>query len=144
MCHNIERNNQSHKRRQRDSDIVAPFRKVKNELTVTSENIILRGTRIALQEVLQQRAINIAHESHQGLSNIKALLRTKTWFPGIDDRTKRTVHQCIPCQAIGKSNNPEPLRMTDMPFVPWQKVHLDFYGPLPSGQYLLVCIELLQ
>ena len=50
-----------------DSDIVAPFRKVKDELTVISENIILRGTRIALPKALQQRAIDIAHELHQGL-----------------------------------------------------------------------------
>ena len=124
-----------------DSDIVAPFRKVKDELTVTPENIILRGTRIVLPEALQQRAVDIAHESHQGLSKVKALLRTKTWFPGIDDLAKRTVDQCIPCQATGKPNNPEPLRMTDMPSGPWQKVHLDFYGPLPSGEHLLVCID---
>ena len=36
------------------SDIVAPFRKVKDERTITSENIILRGTRIILLEALQQ------------------------------------------------------------------------------------------
>ena len=124
-----------------DSDIVAPFRKVKDELTVTPENIILRGTRIVLPEVLKQRAVDIAHESHQGLSKVKALLRTKTWFPGIDNLAKRTVDQCIPCQATGKPNNPEPLRMTDMPSGPWQKVHLNFYGPLPSGEHLLVCID---
>ena len=53
-----------------------------------SENIILRGTRIVLPEALQQRAIDIAHESHQDLSKIKALLRTKTWFPGTDDLAK--------------------------------------------------------
>ena len=124
-----------------DSDIVAPFGKVKDELTVTSENIVLRGTRIFLSKALQQRAIDIAHESHQGLSKIKALLRTKTWFLGIDDLAKRTVDQCILCQATGKPNNPEPLRMKDMPSGRWQKVHLDFYGPLPSGEHLLVRID---
>ena len=40
-----------------------------------------------------------------------------------------------------RTNNPEPLQMTDMPSGPWQKVHLDFYGPLPSGEHLLVCID---
>ena len=114
---------------------------MKDELTVTPENIILRGTQIVLPEALQQRAVDIAHESHQGLSKVKALLRTKTWFPGIDDLTNRTVDQCIPCQVTEKPNNPEPLRMTDMPSGPWQKVHLDFYGPLPSGEHLLVCID---
>ena len=90
---------------------------------------------------MQQRAVDIAHESHQGLSKIKALLRTKIWFPGIDDLAKQTVDQCIPCQATGKPNNPESLRMMGMPSGPWQKVHLDFYGPLPSGEHLLVCID---
>ena len=28
--------------------------------------------------------------------------------------------------------------MTDMPDGPWQKIHVDFYGPLPSGEHLLV------
>ena len=40
-----------------------------------------------------------------------------------------------------ETNNPEPLGMTDMPAGPWQKVHFDFYGPLPSGEYLLACID---
>ena len=31
--------------------------------------------------------------------------------------------------------------MTDMPDGPWQKIHTDFYGPLPSGEYLLVVID---
>ena len=46
-----------------------------------------------------------------------------------------------PVPSDRKTNNPEPLRMTDMPSGPWQKVHLDFYGPLPSGEHLLVCID---
>ena len=35
----------------------------------------------------------------------------------------------------------EPLQMTPMPDGPWQKVHADFYGPLPTGEYLLVLID---
>ena len=31
--------------------------------------------------------------------------------------------------------------MTDMHTGPWETVHLDFYGPLPSGDYLLVVID---
>ena len=54
---------------------------------------------------------------------------------------KCTVDRCIPCQAVGKQTTPEPLAMTDMPTGPWEIVHLDFYGPLPSGDYLLVVID---
>ena len=31
--------------------------------------------------------------------------------------------------------------MTDIASGPWQKVHFDFNGPLPSGENLLVCID---
>ena len=54
---------------------------------------------------------------------------------------KHTVDRCIPCQAVGKQTTPEPLVMTDMPTGPRETVHLDFYGPLPSGDYLLVVID---
>ncbi len=47
--------------------------------------MILRGSRIF---ILQQKAIDIAHESHQGLVKTKSLLREKVWFPGIDEMTK--------------------------------------------------------
>ena len=51
------------------------------------------------------------------------------------------IDRCIPCQSVGKPNPPQPLTMSMMPDVPWDKVHLDFYGPLPSGEYLLVVID---
>ena len=54
---------------------------------------------------------------------------------------KSTLEKCLPCQAVGKPQQPEPLAMTKMPKGPWEIVHLDFYGPLPSGEYLLVVID---
>ena len=54
---------------------------------------------------------------------------------------KETLDRCIPCQATGQPNPPEPIRRTPMPDGPWQKMHADFYGPLPSGEYLLGLID---
>ena len=108
-----------------DNDIVKPSKAVKGELTVTSENVILRRTRIVIPESLQQKAIDLAHESHQGLAKTKALLREKVWFPGIDEATKNTIDRCIPCQSVGKPNPPQPLTMSKMPDAP-DKVQLDF------------------
>ena len=71
----------------------------------------------------------------------KALLHEKVWFPGIDRMVKATIDHCISCQATGRPNPPEPLQMSEIPQGPWQKVHADFYGPLPSGEYLLVVID---
>ena len=122
-------------------DIVKQFKGIKDELTVTSNGLILRGSRIVIPEPLQQRAIDLAHETHPGLSKTKDLLREKVWFPNIENMVKHTVDRCIPCQAVGKQTTPEPLAMTDMRTGPWETVHLDFYGPLPSGDYLLVVLD---
>ena len=82
-------------------DIVKQFKGIKDELTVTSNGLILRGLRIVIPEPLQQRAIDLAHETHPGLSKTKALLREKVWFPNIENMVKHTVDRCIPCQAVG-------------------------------------------
>ena len=69
------------------------------------------------------------------------MLREKIWFPNIDQQVKKTLDGCIPCQAVGKPPSPEPLGTTKMPEGPWEVVHTDFYGPLPTGEYLLVVID---
>ena len=124
-----------------DNDIVKPVKAIKDELTITSKGLILRGPRIVIPQSRQQRAIDIAHESHLGLTKIKALPREKIWFPNIDKLAKSTLEKCLPCQAVGKPQQLEPLTMTRMPKGPWEIVHLDLYGPLPSGEYLLVVID---
>ena len=63
------------------------------------------------------------------------------WFPGIDKLTDETIKRCIPCQATGRPDPPQPLTMSELPSGPWQKLHIDFYGSLPSGEYLLVVID---
>ena len=84
-----------------DSNLVKPYKNIKDELTVTTQNIILRGARIIIPESLQQRAIDLAHDTHQGLVKTKALLREKVWLPGIDRLVKETIDHCIPCQVTG-------------------------------------------
>ena len=116
-------------------------RAIKEELSIGAQNIILRGTRIVIPLSLRQKAIDIAHESHQGMSKTKAMIREKVWFPKIDDLVKATIDSCLACQATGKENRPEPLQLSELPTKPWEKLHIDYYGPLPTGDYLVVIID---
>ena len=112
------------------------FKRVKDELT-----IVLKGSRIVIPEQLREKAVSIAHEGHQGLVKTKQLLREKVWFPGIDKYVKRVVDTCIACQANGPVNRPDPLQMSQLPPAPWHTLHMDFCGPFPSGEYLVVVIN---
>ena len=118
------------------------FRKVKEELTVSDESdIVLKNSRIVVPTVLREKAISLAHEGHQGLVKTKQLLREKVWFPGVDQLAKRTIETCLACQANSTDNRPDPLQMSPLPPAPWHTLHIDFCGPFPTGEYLLVVID---
>ncbi len=72
-----------------DSPVVQSFKSIKDELTVTTHGVILRGTRIVIPKSLQQKAVDIAHEAHLGVEKTKSLVREKIWFLQIDVMVKK-------------------------------------------------------
>ena len=118
------------------------FSKVKEELTVNeADDLILRGARIVVPKALRQRTLALAHEGHQGIVKTKRLLREKIWFPRIDREVESLFASCIACQANGPETKPDPLQMSPLPPAPWHTVNIDFCGPFPTGEYLLVVID---
>ena len=51
------------------------------------------------------------------------------------------IKNCLPCQSVTPADDPEPLKMSPCPDGPWLEVSIDFYGPTPKGEYLLVVID---
>ena len=118
------------------------MKSVRDELTVHSDNILLRNNRIVLPKSLWQRAVNIAHEGHQGVAKTKAFLRSKVWFPGMDGVVEEAVKNCASCQALAPAfRSIETYKMSELPSGPWENISIDFCGPLPSGNYLFVMVD---
>ena len=81
------------------------FHEIRHKLTVTTKNdTILRGSRIVMPASLRHRALQLAHEEHQGLIKTKQLLRKEIWFPRIDQQAETMVQHCLPCQAANPEN----------------------------------------
>ena len=121
--------------------MVHSFKKVRHELSICAD-IILCGSRMILPSSLHDQAISLAHAGHQGIVKTKQLLREKVWFPKIDSIAEQTIKQCLPCQASSShSCPPEPLRPRKLPGGPWRDISVDFLGPLPSNDMLLVAID---
>ena len=117
------------------------YRRMLHELSVTTEGIILRDTRIVIPESLRTRTVELAHGGHQGIVKTKRLIRSRVWFHGIDDMVERHVKLCVACQANSDRQSVEPLRPSKMPERPWQKLSGDFFGPTPGGWYWFVNID---
>ena len=122
-----------------DSELT-PYGQIFPELSV-AHAVVLRGRQICIPESLQDGIIDICHEAHLGIVKSKQLLRNKVWLPGIDKKMERKVAGCIPCQAATKSHHRDPLQMTPMPDYPWQQIAVDFAGPFPTAEYLLVATD---
>ena len=118
-----------------------PFKIVNDQLTI-KDGIILRGDRLVVPAQLQKKAIKIAHRSHQGIVKTKSLLRETLWFPGIGRQVEDAVANCLPCQSATHGGTVhEPLKMSPLPDGPWQEISIDFCGPFPTGEYLLVAVD---
>ena len=56
----------------------------------------------------------------------------------MDSLVESAIRSCIACQAVTPGPRRDPLQMTPLPAEPWQLVAADIFGPLPSGEKILV------
>lgn len=111
---------------------------IKNDLIMYGD-LILRGDRIVVPSSLREKVVQMAHSGHQGSTGIKALLRSKVWFPGMDKLVEQVVKRCKPCQMTSIPDSPNPI-IRRIPTQPWQDLAMDFKEGLPSGKSLLVVV----
>ena len=76
-----------------------------------------------------------------GLSKTKALLRSKVYFPHLDNKTEHYIQRCAACQVQSKPDAPPNLNITPTPEKVWDTVNIDYLGPLPNGLYVVVIID---
>ena len=134
----------NHKQSDINYEALQSFRAVKDELSVSFSDCgaaVMRGKRLVIPYSLHNRTLKLAHEGHQGITKTKALLRSKVWFPMMDNMVENIVSKCIPCQANSNRKSSEPLQMSELPKGAWLKLSIDFCGPIPTGEYLLVVVD---
>lgn len=68
-------------------------------------------------------------------------LRDRVWWPRMDKEAKELLRNCRPCLLVSQGNNQEPMSRRQLPTGPWTDLALDFLGPLPTGEYLLVIVD---
>lgn len=103
--------------------------------------LIMRGTKLVIPTALRSRMCELAHEGHPGQSMMKRRLRERCWWPGIDVDAVKFCEKCEGCQLVQSIDPPEPMMRRTLPEKPWIDLAMDFLGPMPSGEYLLVVID---
>ena len=62
---------------------------------------------------------------------------TCVWWPKLDQRLEETAKNCLSCQQVKNAPAVAPLHPWVWPSKPWQRVHIDFAGPLKGKMYLV-------
>lgn len=117
------------------------FTSIRHQLSVSDQGLLLKEHQLVLPSTLQRRAITLAHTGHQGITKTLSHLKSKVWFPHMNDIVKSSLKSCIPCQATIPTYQRDPIQIPPKPQNPWEALSLDFAGPFPNGKYIMVLID---
>jgi transposase InsO family protein len=118
---------------------LSKYERIKAELSIYE--MVLRDTRIVVPPCLRLRALSLAHEGHLGVTKTKQQIRTKLWWPEMDSDVEIKCKRCPSCQLVSSLDPPEPIVVSALPDHPWEYIGVDYLGPLPNGQYILVVVD---
>lgn len=123
-----------------DHEQLTAFKYFKDQLSY-SGNVLIRGDKIIVPSSLRNRFLELGHEGHPGETLMKRRLRMRCWWPKMDDDIQKFVKNCKGCLLVSVPSKPEPMSRRKLPNAPWVDCAIDFMGPLPTGEYLLVIID---
>lgn len=66
------------------------------------------------------------------------MARSYLWWPGLDSDIDNLVNGCLPCLSVRQSPNKCNLHVWEYPKNVWERVHVDFLGPINHKLYLVV------
>ena len=79
------------------------------------------GIRIIIPESLQSQVLKSLHESHPGISNMKAIAHSYFWWNGLDKDIENLGKSCQTCQAVQSHPAAAPLHPWVWPDTPWKQ-----------------------
>ena len=113
------------------------FFHVASELSV-EDGLLLRGNRIVIPMALCAPVMNRLHGEHLGINKCRDCARESVWWPGLKRELEVKISMCTKCtKSHSQKPAAEPLMMSNLPDLPWQKVAIHLFS-WNSSQYLLV------
>ena len=93
---------------------------------------------MVIPKKLQASILEKLHKDHAGICRIKALAQSYGWWPGLDCEVEQLVKSCLPCQSVKNAPSVAQLHPWLWPAKPWQRIHVDFAGPVEKRMLMVV------
>ena len=102
-----------------------PFFSRKYELSLDN-GCILWGMRVVIPGRLRDRLLHMLHDTHPGISRMKAVSRCHFWWPQLDSQIEDLVRNCLVCQQCAHTPPATSLQPWTWAKSPWDRIHIDF------------------
>ncbi|XP_058811223.1 uncharacterized protein K02A2.6-like [Topomyia yanbarensis] len=101
------------------------------------EGCLLFADRLVIPSQYHKRCLDQFHHGHPGIQRMKAIARSYVYWPSLDDIVSYT-KACQHCASVAKSPPHSPPVPWPKSSGPWQRVHIDFAGPIEGDHFLIV------
>ena len=101
---------------------------------------IMWGSRIVVPSKLRRNILQELHEGHPGMVQMKGLACSFVWWPHLHNDIQLAVNEFSSCQTCKKTPQEALLHPWEWPSRPWDRVHVDYAGPI-LGKMILVIID---
>ncbi|GBM66736.1 Uncharacterized protein K02A2.6 [Araneus ventricosus] len=105
---------------------------------ILDSGILFRNNRIVIPKTLQPTVLNELHLTHIGITKMKQLARRYCIWKNIDKDIENLVKSCKDCSSVKHSPAMAPLHHWDLPINNWDRIHIDYAGPIQGFHYLIV------
>ena len=120
-----------------DNQDLLPYYNRWNEITIV-QGCLMWGIRVIIPWKLSTRVLDVLHSTHLGVSEMKTIARSYVWWPNIDKEIEKITKRCTGCVQTQSNPSKVPIHPWECPSKPWQRINIDFSGPLLEKQFLIV------
>lgn len=99
------------------------------------DGLLFKGSKLIIPKSMQQKMVDIVHESHLGIVNRRA--REYMYWPGMAAQIEDKVSKCHICAEVQIHYPKELLICVELPDRPWSKIASDIFV-YQQDHYLLI------
>ncbi|XP_044747447.1 uncharacterized protein K02A2.6-like [Coccinella septempunctata] len=118
---------------------IKPFFSRRFEFSVV-DNSLYWNHRIIIPSKLRSVFLKSLHQTHFGIVKMKNIARSHFWWPNLDKEIEDTVKKCHSCSKVAGNPPKVPLANWSWPKEVWERLHIDYLGPI-AGKYYLIILD---
>lgn len=102
------------------------------------QGCVFRGQRVVIPTALRKKVLEELHAVHFGIVKMKALARSHCWWPNISAEIESLAKNCGKCNETRNEPPKAPIHPWEPATKPFERVHVDYAGPLKNTYFLIL------